>query len=276
MSRFVALMTSEPFLVRCELHRIRQDVSLDQPDQAVGVGAYEETTALLRRYGPGVPRADLWDAPESDAVVLMAQSLAVGHSLEDNMQPFRFRQWLFAQAGHVERPDSVRNALLDMVPEYLHRTVRGGTVSEVMFAVFLKNLRNIGRMEDPGLEASVAANQLAQTARAVEQVAGEVSGPGKSQLAFVATNGRMLIAAGKGQGHLYYRLLEGEGTCERCGLKAGGKDSEPLVRDHRRRRSVVVATHPAKPQAWMPLADGGALAVDRKLQVSLLAPTDVR
>jgi len=78
MGRFVALMTSEPFLVRCELHRVRADVLLDAPDQAVGVGAYEEHTTLLRRYGPGAPRTDLWEAPESDAVVLMAQSLAVG------------------------------------------------------------------------------------------------------------------------------------------------------------------------------------------------------
>jgi hypothetical protein len=275
MSRFVALMTSEPFLVRCELHRVRADVALDQPDQAVGVGAYEDHTALLRRYGPGAPRADLWEAPESDAVVLMAQSLPVGQSLEDNMQPFRFRQWLFAQAGHVERAESVRQALMESVPDYLQRAVRGGTVSEVMFATFLKNLRNIGRMEDPGLEAPVAAQVLAQTARTVDQIAGEVSGPGKAQLAFVATNGRMLIAAGRGHEHLYYRPLEGEGTCERCGLKSGGKDSEPLVRDHRRRRSIVVSTHPMKPQAWVPLANGGAIAVDRKLALHVLAPTDV-
>jgi glutamine amidotransferase len=276
MSRFVALMTSEPFLVRCELHRIKAEVSLDSPEQAVGVGAYEEHTTLIRRYGPGVPRADLWEAPESDAVVLMAQSIAVGQPFEENMQPFRFRQWLFAHAGHIERADNVRVALMEMVPDYLQRVVRGGTVSEVMFALFLKSLRDIGRIEDPGLETSAAAQLLAQTARTVDQVAGEVSGPGKSQLAFVATNGRMLIAAGRGHGHLYYRLLEGEGTCERCGLKAGGKDSEPLVRDHRRRRSVVVATHPTKAQAWMPLADGGALMVDRKLTVNVLAPTDVR
>lgn len=276
MSRFVAVMTSEPFLVRCELHRIRADVSLDQPDQAVGVGAYEEQTALLRRYGPGVPRADLWDAPESDAVVMMAQSLTLGQPLEENMQPFRFRQWLFAHAGHVERAEQVRTALMEMVPDYLQRVVRGGTASEVMFSLFLKSLRDIGRMEDPGLEASQAAQLLAQTVRLVDQVAGEVSGPGKSQLAFVASNGRMLVAAGRGHEHLYYRLLEGEGSCERCGLKAGGKDSEPLVRDHRRRRTVVVATHPVKSQSWMPLADGGAMAVDRKLQLSVLAPTDVR
>lgn len=276
MSRFVALMTSEPFLVRCELHRIRPEVSLDQPDQAVGVGAYEEHTALLRRYGPGAPRTDLWEAPESDAVVLMAQSLPIGQSLDDNLQPFRFRQWMFAQAGHVERADSVRAALAESVPDYLQRAVRGGTVSEMMFGTFLKNLRNIGRMEDPGLEAPIAAQVLAQTARTIEQVAAEVSGSGKAQLAFVATNGRMLVAAARGNTHLYYRPLEGEGTCDRCGLKAGGKDSEPLVRDHRRRRSIVVSTHPVKPQAWMPLADGGAIAVDRKVQLHVLAPTDVR
>src|SRR5205823_14394060 len=121
-----------------------------------------------------------------------------------------------------------------------------------------------------------AAQLLAQTARAVDQVAAEVSGPGKAQLSFVATNGRMLVAAARGADHLYYRPLEGEGTCERCSLKAGGKDSEPLVRDHRRRRSVVVSTHPLKPQAWMPLADGGAIAADKKVQLHVLAPTDVR
>ncbi|MBL8956661.1 MAG: class II glutamine amidotransferase [Myxococcaceae bacterium] len=276
MSRFVALMTSEPFLVRCELHRIRPEVSLASPDHALGLGAYEDHTALIRRYGPGVPHADVWEAPESDAVVLISQGLGVGQSLEENMQPFRFRQWLFAHAGHVERADPVRNALMEMVPDYLQRVVRGSTVSEVMFAIFLKSLRDIGRMEDPGLEAAVAAQCLAQSVRTVDQLAGEVSGPGKSQLAFVATNGRLLIAACRGHDPLYYRLLEGEGSCERCGLTPGGKDSEPLVRDHRRRRSVVVATHPVKPQGWMPLADGGALAIDRKLTPSVLAPTDVR
>ena len=49
-----------------------------------------------------------------------------------------------------------------------------------------------------------------------------------------------------------------------------------LVRDHRRRRSIIVTTHPTKPQAWVPLADGGAIAVDRRVQLQVLAPTDIR
>ena len=276
MSRFLALMTSEPFLVRCELHRVRGEVALDQPEQAVGVGAFEDHIALIRKYGPAVPRNELWETPESESVVLIAQSIAVGQSFEENMQPFRFRQWLFAHAGHVERADSLRSALMEMVPDYLQRAVRGRSVGEVMFALFLKSLRDIGRMEDPGLEAPVAATLLAQTARTIDQISGEVSGPGKSELSFVATNGRMLVACNSGRDHLNYRLLEGEGSCERCGLTAGGKDSEPLVRDHRRRRSVVVATHPLKPQAWIQLAAGGALAIDKSLRLTALGPTDIR
>lgn len=276
MSRFVAVLTSEPFLVRCELARVRHEVALDSAELSVGVGAFEEHTPLLNRYGPGAPHGDVWETPESDAVIIHAQALPVGQSLEDNIQPFRFRQWFFAHGGHVERPEKVRQALLEMVPDFLHRAIKGGSVSEVMFAVFLGRLRSIGRMEDPGLEASVAANLLAQTARSIEQVTAEVGGPAKSQLSLVATNGRLLVASRAGPTPLYYRLLEGEGSCGRCGLAPGGKDSEPLVRDHRRRRSVAIATDPAHASSWLSIADGGALAVDRKLAVHVLAPTDVR
>ena len=269
MSRFAAILTSDPMLVRCELDRVRPQLELDDKALVIGVGAYDDAVVLQRRYGAGVPRAELWEVPDSDAVIFHAGSLKVGQSLEDNAQPFRFRQWLFAHLGQVDQAERVRDRLLAELPDFLQRSVRGATLAEVVFGVFLSELRTLGRTEDPNLEPAVAAQLLIKAARVVEQASAGAGGTQKSQQSLVATNGRLLVAARRG-GPLAYSLLEGEPSCKRCGLLGDGKDADPLVRDHRRKRSVVVATHPTRVDAWAAIPDGGAVAVDRKLAVQVL------
>jgi predicted glutamine amidotransferase len=264
-----ALFTSDPFLVRCELHRVREQFSLGAPNEVVGVGAYEDAVVLLKRYGAGVPRADLWEAPESDVVLFHSQLATNATSLDENTQPFRLRQWLFAHAGEVDQGERVRERVLPLLPDFLQRAIHGTTVSEAIFALFLAQLRDLGRMEDVHLPAPLAAQLLLKAARTVEQISAEVGGTSKSTLNLCATNGRLLIAARLGGQPLCYKLLEGDAVCERCELTGAGSDSGPLVRDHRRRRSVVLATRP-KNNGWLEVADGEALAVDRKLSLQVL------
>lgn len=268
MSSLVAIATSDAALVRCELDRVRPLVALEGPGQVAGLGAYQDEVVLQRRYGVGAT-GELWEAPLSEMVLLHAGALPVGRSPEDNAQPFRFRQWLFAHVGEVDRADAVRDRLYEELPEFLQSAVRGATLSEVIFAQFLSELRAVGRTEDPTLEGPLAAGLLKKAARAVEQASGEVGGTSKAKLALVATNGRVLVAARRGQQALWYRLLEGQAECARCGIAADAKESEVAVRDHRRRRSVVLATSPHAADGWVAVPDGGALSVDRRLSVTL-------
>ncbi len=270
MSALFSLFTSDPFLVRCELDRVRKQVEVGGGGEVLGTGAFEDDVVLLKHYGAGVPRTDLWDAPETDAVVIHAAPLPPGTSLEENAQPFRLRQWLFAHQGKIERPDAVRERLMSALPEFLQRMVRGSTVSEPIFATFLAQLRHLGRMEDMKLEAPLAAQLLIKTARLVEQACSEAGVADRPGLHLLATNGRLMIAARRSPEPLHYRLLEGEAVCARCGLEAGGKDSEPLVREHRLCRSVVISSS-IKNGGWLELADGSALAVDRRLSVQVMA-----
>ncbi len=235
----------------------------------MGVGAYEDSVVLLKRYGAGVPRTDLWAAPETEVVLFHAQPPTSATPLEENTQPFRLRQWLFAHAGEVDLADRVRERVLKTLPDFLLRAIRGTTVSEAIFALYLAQLRELGRMEDPNLPAALAAQLLLKAARAVALISAEVGGPSKSTLSLAATNGRILVAARLGTEPIHYKLLEGDAVCERCQLTSDGKDSEPLVRDHRRRRSVVVATRPTN-SGWLEVEDGQALAIDRKLSIQVL------
>jgi predicted glutamine amidotransferase len=237
-------------------------VAVDQASDVVGVGAYDDGV-VTQRFGVGAAREALWEVPSTDAVLMHAGQLAVGHDFEASTQPFRFRQWLFAHAGAVDRPEALRERLVSELPEFIQRVLKGRSLGEAIFGVFLSQLHELGRIEDPGLEGPLAAQLLARTAKIVTVAAEEARHRSRPALNLVATNGRVLVAAHKGNEPLVYRLLEGEPTCEVCGLEKGLKDTEPKVREHRRRRSVVLATAALSAAGWV--------AIDRKLTLQTVA-----
>lgn len=264
MSQVLALITSDAALLRCELDRVRARFPFEQ-GAVVGVGGWQDGQVVERRYGAGAGD-EAWAAPESEVCLLASRVLGVGQGLEASAQPFRFRQWLFAASGGLERAAAVRERLREELPGFLASAVRGPTWEEAAFATFLAELRELGRIEDPSLDASTAALRLAASARAVEQVAG---GPGRAGFALVASNGRLVVATRRGGEAVSYTLLEGRAECARHELGARAPETTALVRDHRRRRSVAVASGVVAGDGWVALPDGATLAVDRRLAVTI-------
>lgn len=268
MSQVLALITSDAALLRCELDRVRGQFPFER-GAVVGVGGWQDGQVVQRRYGLGAPAEEAWEAPDSEVALLASRALGVGEGIEDSAQPFRFRQWLFAGAGVLERGAEVRERLREELPEFLAAAVRGPTWEEAAFARYLAELRDIGRIEDPLLDSVTAAARLASCAKAIDQVSGVTGVTTRPGFALVASNGRMVVATRRGAQTLSYALLEGRADCERHELAAQSSDGKPSVRDHRRRRSVVVATGAPLGEGWVALPDGATLAIDRKLSVTI-------
>ena len=268
MSQVLALITSDAALSRCELDRVRPWFSFDA-GSVVGVGGWQDGQVVQRRYGVGQPSEEAWEAPDSEVAMLASRTLGVGQGMEDSAQPFRFRQWLFAAAGTLDRAEQVRERLREELPEFLAAAVRGPTWEEAAFARFLAELRDIGRIEDPQLDSASAAARLGLCAKAIEQVSGGAGVTARPGFALVASNGRVVVATRRGGQGLSYALFEGRASCARHELTAKASDAEPLVRDHRRRRSVVVASGVTGGDGWVALPDGATLAVDRRLCVTI-------
>ncbi|EAU61872.1 conserved hypothetical protein [Stigmatella aurantiaca DW4/3-1] len=217
-------------------------------------------------HEPLTPEA-LTPRHESGVLLFHAGKLPLGVSPEENTQPFRGRSWLFAHQGALEGFERLRAPLLEALPEFLRRQVRGVTDSEVVFAHFLKRLRETGRTEDPRLEAEVAGALLAGTAQELDRAAAKAGAVHTSQLNLVAANGHLLLATRWGEAPLYYTRLEGTEHCEVCGLEPSTPDTQPGGVAHRRRRAVVVASHVKRTAGWVELPQGTALAVSGDLQV---------
>lgn len=278
MSVALAVLTSDPNLVRCELHRLEGQVALQEEGRsnAVGIGAYAQDDVLLRRFprDANLTLESLAPPHESEALLFHGQRLPVGLSLEENTQPFRSRRWLFAHQGVVEGFTDLhlRASLLASVPDFLKRQIRGETDSEVAFALFLQKLWETGRADDPRLEAELAGRLLADTARELSRASAKAGAARTSTVNLLATNGFIVVATRLGGRPLHYTRLEGTDRCEVCGITPTTPESQPGVVAHRRRRSVVVATHVKRPAGWVELAEGTTLAVEADLQVRHLTP----
>jgi glutamine amidotransferase len=275
MSVVIAAFTSDPNLLQCALVRLQREVitSDAKGSQVVGIGSYDQDEVLFQRLRSAVELdslTKLWPGRESEALLYHSCALPPEMSLEEYAQPFRHRRWMFCHAGSLGELDRAKARLRSLLPEFLERQIHGHSMSEVLFALFLKLLREAGKLDEPIVEASQAGSLLGAMIHLVEQVGAELSASGAATLNCIACNGSLLAATRRGPEPLFYTLLEGSARCERCGIESSTLESLPLVRAHRRQRTVVVASHPARPSSWIEIADGSAVAVGRDLNLMTL------
>lgn len=130
---------------------------------------------------------------QSDCVIAQAVGADDGYSGTDNTPPFRFRRWMFSMTG-TPKLDGAAARLIEHVPEYLRRNLKGRTPGELVFHVFLAMLHDEGSVDDPNLPTASTRRALAATIKlvAAEQAKTGVEG-GFGNL--VASNGRSMVAA---------------------------------------------------------------------------------
>src|SRR5262249_43884441 len=100
----------------------------------------------------------------------------------DNTPPFRFRRWMYAQNG-LDGPafaDEIAQRLLEHIPEYLRRNLKGRTPAELTFHVFLAMLHDEGNIDDANLPPAASRRALAATLRLV---AAELARAGRPDVA---------------------------------------------------------------------------------------------
>lgn len=265
MAQLVAVLQSQAALLPCLLAQL--DARLGgppAPGQAMGLGYFENGKVLLRKR-PVPPGGASWATlagdVQSEVVVGSVHAPAAAGYLEENTQPFRFRAWLFAGVGRI-LPLGERAGVLASLPDFLGRGVTGQSDAELAFLVTLSHVLEEARSLDLlALEPDVAARALSRTLAALDARAEQVSAP-RAETCAVISNGRMLAAVRRGR-PLFYRLVEGLQSCERCDLEA-----EP--RAHRQARAVVLATYPNPSDAsWIEIPDRHLVTVSRSLALRL-------
>src|SRR5204862_2830414 len=113
-----------------------------------------------------------------------------------NTQPFRYRRWFFAQEGAGPGPEllaEVMPQLLQHIPDYLRRNIRGRSPAEQVFHLFLSMLHDAGTLDDPNLAPAHIRRALRDTVAFVDAlVAG--SGTAWPHGNIILSNSRSMMA----------------------------------------------------------------------------------
>jgi predicted glutamine amidotransferase len=130
-----------------------------------------------------------------------------------NTQPFRYRRWFFAQenAGGpptaAEHLHEIQGQLLQHIPDYLRRNIRGRSPAELVFHLFLSMLHDAGTLDDPNLAPTHIRRALRDTVALVDAVSGK-AGTSWQHGNIVLSNSRSMMAVRLDEEPLQVRRLK--------------------------------------------------------------------
>ena len=248
MTEVLAYIGADPNLVAGALHRFADGIKDVEGARACGLGFEQESRMLVRKRPLARPETVNLARQGSD----LRTRAFVGHlstargTAPDNLQPFRWRSWLFAAVGNVPIPES-RPAVLDALPDFLRRNVQGQSAAELVFHQFLLRLKALSvDVAHPAIPHDDVLAALVDTAAEFDEDAG-----------LVLTDSRRISAVSTGS-QLAWAQVDGIRSWREKPLFAG---HEPKRVDYPHMRAVALASTGDVVDGWSTVEPGTAVAL---------------
>lgn len=278
MSHLVAYLGNEPENMACALFSARSALSSRTENRADGwgLGFVQGGDVLLqKRPRASTNEVDFYALAKDLRADALVGRVGLGEGASANIvaedaDPFRFRSWLFGSVGQVSSNGfaGIRERVLESIPDFLRRNIRGKSPSEHIFHLFLAFMHDAGTLDATSpAPAAVRAAVRNSVVFLDRLLAGTGSEP--MSIALVATNGRSFLAASCGQ-PVQYLEVEGISDCPVChGRSDLGRDGRRIPHDAL--RALIVESNAATQgrAGWHPLPERSALIVgaDRQPRV---------
>jgi predicted glutamine amidotransferase len=231
---------------------------------AWGIGFYQGGEVLHKKRphlaGDRVAWNDIAGNVKTDAAIIHLRNATVGDYRAENTHPFRMGQWLFAHIGTVTGFEAMREPMLESMPDFLRRNVRGTTDSEHVFHSVLSFLHDSDKLDDVDIDPKVVLAASRSALTLVDRLAQEVSAPAPT-LSFLLTNGRMMLAVRRG---LPMSFVERELSGDPRGLMRGPSSMLRYV-------MVVGGDEAVTAPQYRTIETGQAVVIDRELGVTVTA-----
>ena len=173
-----------------------------------GLGYVQDQVLLTRR-----PRLSEKDVDFFRVLSKFRTHYAIGHaSVSDglrgdvNTQPFRFRRWMFAGQGDIDNFAEVQPALVEHIPNFLRRNMRGRTAAELLFHLFLAMLHDAGSVDDPNLPLPATRHALHNAVTLTYRILSAANGT-TGPKNHIVCNSRSMTAVRLGE-PMYVRVLK--------------------------------------------------------------------
>lgn len=200
MTCLFGCICNQPEQMKEALTPVRELLIAEAPVARWGLGYIQGEEVLLSRN----PRLQADNVDFYSTVENLQADYIIGHaSTPDelagnvNTQPFRFRKWMFAQEGTGGDVSAQQAELLHEVPDFIRRNIRGKSLAEHVFHLFLASSHRHGIIDEVNLHASRLCEALGETlasTRALLRVP-DPTGSATKLGNIMVSNGRVFVAA---------------------------------------------------------------------------------
>ncbi len=270
MARLVGFIANRPDLCNRFAAHEADALSAHNEDSSPwgwGVGFFQAGEILLKRRPLDERRelavVDMIEDVRSDSLLVHVRRATVGALTTANTHPFRYRQWIFADTGTVDGFGELSSRLLETLPKFLQRAVRGDTDSELVFHLFLSFLHDAGKLETPVVPLEDCGRALKASLTMLDRMGSEAELPA-SRLNILLATPDYLLAVRRGA-PMGYRVL------------AGREDFEPLYDANGPEKMRMPALEPCRlavvasdfddaelPEGWHEVQQNTVMALSRK------------
>ncbi|MCA9583177.1 MAG: class II glutamine amidotransferase [Myxococcales bacterium] len=174
----------------------------------------------------------------TDCAVFHLRRGTVGSFRIQNTHPFRMRSWLFAHNGTVDKFDAIQPRILEQIPDFIQRNIRGETDSEHLFHLILSFLHDAGQLDLPDVDEGLVLTSIRSAVHMMDRLSQEVNAPPPT-LNCLLTNGRHMFAVRRGQPMVLVERRDPEGDPSlafRYVMIVGGVETPPagyrIVENH--------------------------------------------
>lgn len=262
MHELIGFIVNDAARLPCLLYRYHDDAWLHRADEIHGWGAgyYMGENALLRvQPGSVCEDVSLYDlaGDEGTKVLVAHTSLSVPIRDIKDIQPFRWRQWLFAHTGALDLGDR-REEMLSALPRYLQRSRKGKMDGEILFLHFIDELCR-GQL----IDHRARPEDIAICLRKVVEVAGV-------SINILVTDGHVLLAY-RSAGPFVYSLFEGIMKCELCKVDDAHMGFTPTLKSHQQFKGICVTSRPfGTSEKWEEIPERQVLVVRPSLDFEII------
>ena len=267
MGQFWGLSIGNDALVPCAVRKyIRRISGCTENAGSYGVGCYTRGE-LLQRVEPrcegGPPDVEMMlDKTRADLVIMHARSRKDHPMQRENIHPFRFKEWLFAHNGEVEGFGEIKQELLEVIPSFIRRNIKGETDSEVLFHLFLSFLYDAGKLGRPAVKPSEIGDALVRTFATVDEFA-HIRNIPTSPASVIVSDGYSMAAGRRGI-PVEVATIDGIENCERChGSIPPGDREAPRVNHEVKAVLICSCNDTERDETLTAVEDNTLLLVDR-------------
>ena len=270
MFGLIGYVCSDDSLTPAAMHKVRGELGGEERNgdfAALGFGWVQENRSLLRKHpnqeNNGIDVLGLLSDIPARAIVGYVQE-DDGFTDTLDLQPFRFRNWVYAQDDSLTSFEESREELTGDIPDHIRRNIQGNNRAEVAFHRFLYAMHTRDQLGQQRPDGREAAMSLARAASEFESIDPPSDRERPVEMQAVTATQRLLLALNIERG-MYYRVFEGIEEPTDDPLFAGHR---PKPETHPHFKAVFLATGELEPsEEWNELGEREIFWVDQDWKV---------